>query len=513
MLATVALSCGEPARSRPMHDVVRSELRPTDTSATQMFRFDPSERVESFGADGGDFLVHFTRAGRNRVPAADANDSGVPDFVEGVSDIYERVGATYLAWGFRRPPLDSSVSSNGGDGRFDVYLLDFAGSADGAFRQDGCTDERCSGFMVQENDFAGYGYPSLLEATRILGSHEFFHAVQAGYDAAQDVVISEGTAVWATEQEDPTSTDFERFIGAALSVPGRSIDSAPAGPVPASAYGSALFFRFLSERFEPALVRKLWEHLENGKGFDSEPENRANPTWVVQLDALLRADYQSSFALAFEAYATWNLFLGDAADVSRSYRNGGQYPAPAMSLVTAPYRAVPLRVFYASTQYLRVPVGGRATMTAALLDDPGADGDETEGLVLVVATRRQGRNLEVTRLAGSIDTSSADELIVAVINTARAGVGMALSKRPGLCIGTADEVAACQTEDARRDAGVDSTADAGLALRDGQIEGPAARAGCGCTASDPSAVVLLLVAAAFTRRRRPEGYGGSLRNR
>ncbi|MDP1916971.1 MAG: hypothetical protein Q8L14_12020 [Myxococcales bacterium] len=496
-----------------MHDVVRSELRPTDTSATQMFRFEPSERVEAFGADGGDFLVHFTRAGRNRVPAADANDSGVPDFVEGVSDVYERVGATYLSWGFRRPPLDSSVSSNGGDGRFDVYLLDFAGSADGAFRQDGCTEERCSGFMVQENDFAGYGYPSLLEATRILGSHEFFHAVQAGYDAAQDVVVSEGTAVWATEQEDPTSADFENFIGASLAVPGRSIDSAPAGPVPASAYGSALFFRFLSERFEPALVRALWEHLENGKGFDSEPENRTNPTWVVQLDALLRADYQSSFARAFEEYATWNLFLADAADASRSYRNGNQYPAPAVSLVAAPYRAVPLRVFYASTQYLRMPVGGRATMTAALFDDPGSDGDETEGLVLVVASRRQGRNLEVTRLAGSIDTSAADELIVAVINTARAGVGMVLSKRPGLCIGTADEVAGCQTVDARRDAGVDSTADAGMALREGQLEGPAAGAGCGCTASDSSAVLLLLVAGALTRRRRAKGYGGSLRNR
>ena len=152
-------------------------------------------------------------------------------------------------------------------------------------------------------------------------------------------------------------------------------------------------------------------------------------------------------------------------------------------------------------------------MTAALFDDPGLDGDETEGLVLVVATRRQGRNLEVTRLAGSIDTSSADELIVAVINTARAAVGMALSKRPGLCIGTADEVAACRTVDERRDAGADSTADAGLALRDGRLEGPAAKPGCGCTASDSSAVVLLLVAAAFTRRRRPEGYGGSLRNR
>lgn len=507
MIGAGVSGCGDPEQgpSRPMHDVVRQELRPTDTSGMQMFRFDPADVVERFGVDGGDFAVHFTRAGRHRVPAADRNDSGVPDFVEDVAAVYEDVWATYGAWGFRHPPRDTAVASNGGDERFDVYLIDFARQADGAFRQDVCTaanPEICIGYMVQENDFAGYGYPSLTEATRILGSHEFFHAVQAGYDSSQEVNLSEGTAVWATEQYDPQSNDFEGFIGAYLARPDRSLDSAPSGPVPASAYGSAIFFQFLTERHDAAIVRKLWERLENGRGSDLEPDNKANPTWIVQLDALLRADYQSTFARAFEEFATWNLYLGPAAaDSAQSYDNGARYPAVAMTQVTAPYRVSPMRVFYASSQYVRMPVSGRATMTATVFDEPTVAGDDTEGIVVVAAARRQGRNLEVKRLPGTLDTSMADELVVAVVNTARAPAGPVLSKRPGLCVGTPEEVQSCLSPPSM-DAGTSMNPDAGVTLPSIDQPLPALKPGCGCGMSG-GVTPLLLLLAAFLRRRSP----------
>ncbi|MBL9038262.1 MAG: hypothetical protein JNG84_07110, partial [Archangium sp.] len=278
-------ACGPVDEAAPRWPVVVSrtdELRPTDTTVAQMWRFDPTETVEHLDAPDGGFRVHFSRAGRNAVPAADLDADGLPDFVQSVSAVYEEVGARYATtWGFRRPLGDGTVLSNGGDGRYDVYLVDFAGAADGAMRVDACpgpNTERCITYVAQENDFAGYGYPSLSEATRILGSHEYFHAVQAAYDHGQDVVLSEGTAVWATEEYDPASRDFENFIGGYLSRVDRSLDSAPAGPVPAYAYGSAIFFRYLSERFGSQIIRELWEHLENGRGDPSEPANQADPT-------------------------------------------------------------------------------------------------------------------------------------------------------------------------------------------------------------------------------------------
>ncbi|MEW5739072.1 MAG: MXAN_6640 family putative metalloprotease [Myxococcota bacterium] len=522
-------ACGDLAAVRPPHALASraDELRPTDTTSPLMYRYLPTDVVESYAVDGGDFRVHFTRAGVNSVPLADVNDSGVPDFVEQVSGVYESVGATYhQTLGFRRPLSDATVTPNGGDARFDVYLLDFNLTADGAFRIDACpTGQTCIGYVVQENDFAGYGYPSLTEATRILGSHEYFHGIQAAYDNGQDVVVSEGTAVWGTETYDPSSGDFEAFIDGYLDRPDRSLDSPPPGPVPSFAYGSAIFFKFLSEKYDDAIIRKLWERLENGQGDPSEPADRADPTWIIQLDALLKRDYQSSFAQAFREFATWNLYLGTAADPQRSYANGSAYPQPAITDVPVPTYRPALRVYYASTQYFRVASNGRAAMTAALVDDPSTPDSELEGMALAVVSRRGGRNVgfaapldvQTPTATEVVDTSGGAELIVAVINTAREGNGAVLSKRPSLCAGTLDEVNVCRlsynpTLDAgvpMPDAGVedaglttDGGVDAGMSETDGGVEPTPMPQGCGCGATAGAPWVLGLIVLALRGRRR-----------
>lgn len=519
----LAAACGDTtAPDRLPHlDRSRAELRPTDTSSSEMWRYQASDVVEQFDTDGG-FRVHFTRAGTNRVPAGDANDSGVPDFVEAVGGVYDAVAAKYQgSLGFRAPLGDATATSNGGDGRFDVYLLDFARSADGAFRVDGCSTanpEQCFGYVVQENDFAGYGYPSATAATRILGSHEYFHAVQAAYDDNQGVVLSEGTAVWATEQFDPSTNDLEGFVHGYLERTDRSLDSPPPGPVPTFAYGSAVFFQFLSERYDPALVRTLLERCVNGQGHPSEPGDVADPHWMVQLDALLKAEHQSSFAQAFLEFSTWNLWLGPAADAAVSYDNGAAYPLPTMTIVPVPYQVLPLRVFYASAQYFRLSTGGRPAMTAALVDDPASAEDDTRDLALVLAPKRANRNEAVKVLSDAragtetVDSPNAQELVVAVVNTARQGSGGVLSRRPGLCIGTPAEVLACRKAlDPSVDAGqpdAGSTPDAGQPEPDaGTLDGgtglPPSPQGCGCGAGAPGlwSAALLVLAPLFRRRR------------
>lgn len=515
---TLLAACGAPEPLRPPHptDRLTEALRPTDTGSNLMWRYQASDTVESFAADGGAFRVHFTRAGVNAVPSADQDGDGVPDFVQAVSQVYESVGDTYHATlGFRRPLSDEGLPDNGGDGHFDVYLLDFALSADGAYRVDTCpSGERCVGYVVQENDFAGYGYPSLTEATTILGSHEYFHAIQAAYDNAQDVVITEGTAVWATERYAPHTSDFENFIHGYLDRPERSLDSAPPGPVPTFAYGSAVFFQYLSEVHGDDVIRQLWEHLENGAGDPGEPTNQANPAWLVQLDALLGREYQSSFADDFARFAMWNLYLGSAADPTKAYAHAETWPQPAMTRLDAPVAKPGLRMSYASAQYFQVPSAGRGEMTAALVDEGATGNDELAGLRLALVTRKSGVNLDARTVADvsaptaaeALDTSSGADLLVAVINTARAGDGSILSKRPKLCAGTPAEVDACRSPDAGVDGGVDLP-DAGseespplTAPASDDVLGPAQGCGCGATAGGPWLV--LLVGAALRRRSR-----------
>lgn len=451
--------------------------RPDTPGTTELFRYDATDVIETFGSPGGSFLVHYTRAGSNAVPLLDTTGTiGVPDHVERVAEIYDSVLAFYQTeLGYRAPLVDDAIPDNGGDGRFDVYLLDFGGSADGAFRTDACgigaaLPGQCVGFMVQENDFAAYGYPTVDYANRLLASHELFHAVQAAYDSTEGSVLGEGTAVWASEAFDPGLHDLEGFAGGYYEHTDRPIDRPLPGPIDPFSYGASIFFRFLEERFDRGLLRELWEACDED-------------AWMSALDVLLLGR-GSSFSAAFGEFVQWNLFTDDRADPAQSYANGADYPRVTITPVTLPHQASPLRVFYASSQYYGASPGGRDTIEAALVGDAA-------GLGILLATRRGST---ITLVAGStVDAPLADEVIVIVVNTAPSGD----SRRPGLCIGDPDEVVACVAAlDPVPDAGV-VTEDSGTSALDAGTPSPPPSTGCACTlgARTTSSAWLLLAAA------------------
>jgi MYXO-CTERM domain-containing protein len=436
--------CGEEASAPVFDGPGRAPLvRPDTPGNTRMFNFDPADVVEAYDSVGGRFRVHYTRQGPNAVPAADANSSGVPDFVEQVGDVYEEVLSKYQGeLGFRAPVSDQGMPDNGGDGRFDVYLVDFAGQGDGHYTTDVCGPANtsiCSGYMVQENDFKGYGYPSTLVANRILGSHEFFHAVQAAYDDGQGAVFAEGSAVWATETFDSTLSDFEGFLPGYLDNTDRPLDQPLPGAVDPFSYGAGIFFEFLEERYGQGTVRELWERSENGA------MGVADPIWFEQIGPMLTKKAGVSFADAFTEFATWNLFTGKFADPTRGYAKGKGYASVQMTDVVAPYSGDQLRVFYASAQYFRVKPGDRAAMTAALVAPAGAP-EEIDGLRVLLAVER-GSSFDpvktIADVSAGVDTIATDgaaELVVVVVNERE----VKPSRKPSICIGSVDEVAACR---------------------------------------------------------------------
>ena len=476
------------------------EVRPDTPGNNLQFAFDSGDLVETFGSADGHFLVHYTRTGPNGVPALDADVSGVPDFVEEVAAVYVEVLAHYQGTlGFRAPLDDSAIGDNGGDERFDVYLVDFAGVGDGNYRDDAClpqNSEQCAGYMVEENDFSGYGYPSTLYANRILGSHEFFHAVQSAYDNGQGSVLAEGTAVWATESYRPALDDFEWFLDGYLDNPDRPLDTPLPGPVDPFSYGSAIFFQFLEEHYGPGTVRALWEACENGAG------GVADPQWLEVLGPTLATQASSSFAEAMVEFARWNLYTGVFGDPAASYQNGGSYPRVRIDDVPTPHQDDALRVYHASSQYYAALPGGRAQMTAALVA-PASDPGATDGVALLLATERGGNITSVVDVADVgageelVDTAVAERLVVVAVNTATGGD----SKRPGLCIGSPEEVADCRAALS----GAGGSGGAPAAPVTDESEG-----GCGCrmdgdrapTAPASLAALGVLALAAVRRRRR-----------
>ncbi|WP_254626490.1 MXAN_6640 family putative metalloprotease [Myxococcus sp. CA039A] len=482
-LLLLPLGCGPVQASREPHELPetfagsragqQAGARPTSPQAVPP-SFGVDEQVESAVSPGGRFRVHFSRVGLNAVPPGDTDGNGVPDAVDVVGRAYERVADFYVGLGFLLPRDDASVGAdNGGDGLFDVYLVDFAGRADGAFRLDGCesADQKCAGHMLQENDFAGYDYPSFEEAVSILASHEFFHAVQAAYRPGLGSVASEGTAVWASERFDATLDDLEQFTSSYLSRTDRSLVLDPTGPAASFSYGAGVFFQYLGERFGDRVILAMWQ------------ESLVAPTapWAILLDTVLRREWGADFDTAFAEFSQWNLSTGARARVEQGYARGGGYDGLAPSARTLPTEEADVRVTTASTRYFTVP-GGSAEVLATYVLKAGEDPAKLHLLVAAVtdtSVLRVSRAEGTGALSAKVDASDASEVIIAVVDGRHEGVG----RYGTLCL-TADPAGApC----------VDVTP---------EPEDPEDEGGCSAAPSGPGWMALVLALLALGARPR-----------
>jgi hypothetical protein len=458
-----------------------------DEPGSDLFTFDVGDDVLRY--DTPRFRVHYTEAGAHRVPGSDDDPITVPEHVEQLGAIYESAHDAYVALGFRTPLSDAGTANDGGDGRFDVYLVDFARAADGAFRAEVCDGDRCSGYMVQENDFAGYGYPTVDVGNRTVASHELFHAVQAAYDAGQGAVLSEGTAVWASERFDPTLFDLEGFSYGYLEEATRSLAADPTGPVDPFSYGAGIFFQFLDERLGPQTILRLWESVEDGAGGVSDPQ------WFDTLDEVLRAVGGTDFATVFAEFCSWTLFTDRRADPGQGFAHGDDFAPREAEVLSLPVAADRFVVFTNASRLVSARVDGRARVAVRLV---GA-GEAVEGVRVFLLPVRADQTagtlhaVDDVVVGGAVDVGGTDAVAVLalVVNTRADGQGA----RPRLCLGDDDEVARCASA-----GGPDGDPDAG-----DDDAGPDPQAG-GCRAA-PGAPAMFgaLALVALGRRRRHVG--------
>ncbi len=264
--------------------------RPTEGG---LWSFAPDDDVLTHDHPGGAVRVHYTLAGPNAVPSAEYA-AQVADTTVAALDLY----ATVLGL---RPPVSESeleLGELGGSPAFDVYLLDFGGGADGHFLADACEGSRCAGAFVMENDFAGYAYPSVSVAIDTVASHELFHAVQAAYSRDAPTWFSEGTAVWAQRRFRSEAQDFLRKSDHYLADTARSLFKPPSGPVPAFAYGTALWWDFLVARHGDEIFEALLLASEGDL--------------LIGMPAALAAA-DDTLEAAWLEFVAWNLATGERA--------------------------------------------------------------------------------------------------------------------------------------------------------------------------------------------------------
>lgn len=263
--------------------------------------------------------VHYVTSTTDKVPATDADNDGVPDYVQTTLATLDTVWTTEIdQMGYRAPLSDGT--RGGGVGKLDVYLQDLATRTTALYGY--CapdTDNLTSpGYCVLEND---YSEPYFLNHTpdenlEVTAAHEFFHAVQFGYNSYQDEWLMEGTAAWMEDEVYTDINDNRQYLAASpLSRSWHPLDHGdyatrydPYFPP----YGSWIFWRFLSESFQdPSVIKGVWQRAQN-----------VYSTTALRRELTARGQ---TFGGMFARFGAWS------RDPSRFFSEGHFYRAATLS--------------------------------------------------------------------------------------------------------------------------------------------------------------------------------------
>ncbi|MFO7768699.1 MAG: hypothetical protein R6W82_07065 [bacterium] len=275
---------------------------------------------ESFDSPGGGFRLHYTRSGVHAVLEGDADDDGVPDFIEAAAAALDSVRAGYLALGWREPPVDDVE-----DPRYDVYFLDLPGFF-GYVEPDETPDRPpyvSSSHMVLENDYPPgiYGHPPL-ESLRVTVAHEYHHAIQLAYSlpgvspALYDYTwFAELSATYHEDIFYDGINDYYFYLPSFQNNPEVSLDADGITVGPANhKYGAALWGWYMHRVFGESANRRVWEIVG---------EDRVTP---LEAHRRFLQDEGTDLQRAWGDFTLWQVHTGSRADPARYFEEGAAYP-------------------------------------------------------------------------------------------------------------------------------------------------------------------------------------------
>ncbi|MCW2793171.1 MAG: hypothetical protein JWO76_2269 [Nocardioides sp.] len=218
---------------------------------------------------------------------------------------------------YRKPVKDRH---RGGNKKFDVYLKELGseglyGYCAPEYRKPG-TKWLASGYCVLDNDFAQaqYGAPPV-QSLRVTAAHEFFHAIQFGYDYHEDPWFMEATATWMEERFADGVNDNRQYLPyGQVKQPGSSLDVF--NPQGFNQYGNWPFFEFLSSHFGKNTVHQIWNKAGASYGLPNQSSMKA-------VSSVLR--HHGGLKGVFARYAAGNTAPGS------SYPEGKSWPSATIA--------------------------------------------------------------------------------------------------------------------------------------------------------------------------------------
>ncbi|MDZ7815003.1 MAG: MXAN_6640 family putative metalloprotease [Planctomycetota bacterium] len=315
----------------------------------------------------GDFAVHYVQSG-----SLSASDQ----YAQKAANLLPQVKQQYIDMDYTEPPGDGDLG--GYTDVYDVYITDLPSGIAGFCSASGTVGNPWPSYVVIDNKLSFEDVRSSTTLSSTL-AHEFFHAIQYGYDPAERSWWKETTAVWAQDEIFDDINDYLLLVPYPHSAPHKPLDTADGR----TEYGNVVWAKFLEERFPGTdMVRAIWE-------YQAQNRNTAIPENTMEGIAAVLAQQGYNVDDALGEYANW-LYRKEL------FEEGSEYPSVVVARTVESY---PTLVKTAS-----LPVGSLSHLALHLIecepDDSSSilsmtfDGEDTFPLsVYLLAVDEEGEDL------------------------------------------------------------------------------------------------------------------------
>jgi hypothetical protein len=220
------------------------------------------------------FMIHYSVApgDTDAVNPSDGNGNGTPDYVDNMMAVLEEVWNTEItAMGYVAPPPDGGF---GGDSKCDIFLLKLAPTYYGLTvpedtvgdnpNSPGIVEQNVTtSFLLLRNNYNDFPEQTELQHLQVTIAHEFYHAIQHGYNAFEKPWMKEATAAWCEDEVFDNVNRNYYYLPLWFANPWISLDADPRTAditYEGHWYGSWIFFRYISEHVGGRnTVRRIWE--------------------------------------------------------------------------------------------------------------------------------------------------------------------------------------------------------------------------------------------------------------
>ena len=294
-----------------------------------------SERPESVGLDkfldSEHFRFHYSTSGPHAVDTKDINNNLRPDYVEEVIKVFDYVAdKLHNEMGYTRPPSDgyySSTRDKGGSNHYDIYIRSIPSKYYGYVQPEeysqGNGDNERSELRNEKNAFTSYmairnNYKkfslSELENIKVTAAHEYFHAIQFGYDGWEEPWLLEASAIWMEEEIYDEINDCYQYMKDWFKYPHKSLDESGF-----HWYGSFIFFEYIEQHMGGSdTIRKIMEASVQSNSKEKDGSHLA-------INQALKLD-NHSFQKALNGMSVANQIMSSFESKNYSYEEAESYP-------------------------------------------------------------------------------------------------------------------------------------------------------------------------------------------